>query len=192
MLIIGLIGKKNSGKDTVANYLMEKHYFEKFSLAYQVKEVCKNLFNFSYDELYGNEKDKINKLGISVRECCQKIGTEFGRNIIHDLFPNLKINRGELWIYHLRQFLKNTKYKKSKIVITDLRFKNEIDFIKSMGGYLIYIDSIYSIKDDDHISENIKLTSNDYDYILYNKSTKQDLYKNMNDICFKIYNKNNI
>jgi len=40
----------------------------------------------------------MDKIGIKPREAFQKIGTEFGRNMIHQLFPNIKIKLGELWI----------------------------------------------------------------------------------------------
>ena len=47
MIIVGLSGKAGSGKDTVANYLVEKHNFTKLAFAGVLKEGMKILFDLS-------------------------------------------------------------------------------------------------------------------------------------------------
>ena len=89
-MIIALGGKKGSGKDTLANYLVDKYNFTRYAFGDPVKLVCKELFDLTEDQLHGSLKDTVDKrLGITPREIFQKIGTEFGREYIHELFPNL-------------------------------------------------------------------------------------------------------
>ena len=56
MECIGLLGQKGSGKDTLADYLVNNKGFVKYSFATPVKNISKILFNLSYEQLYGNLK----------------------------------------------------------------------------------------------------------------------------------------
>jgi len=42
-VVIGLAGLKGSGKDTVADFLKNKHEFIKYAFAGSLKEACQNL-----------------------------------------------------------------------------------------------------------------------------------------------------
>ena len=137
-MIIGICGLKRVGKDTLADYIVSKYNFVKYSLGDPVKETCRHLFGFTDEQLYGNLKDTFDEnLGISPREAFQKIGTEFGRNYIHSLFPNLNIPREYLWCKHFENWYLQNKNK--NIIITDVRLKNELYMIKKLGGICIYI-----------------------------------------------------
>ena len=46
-MIIAFGGKKCSGKDTIANYLVEKHNCTRYALGDMVKLVCKELFDLT-------------------------------------------------------------------------------------------------------------------------------------------------
>ena len=53
-MIIGFLGRKRSGKDTVVNYLVKNYNFIRYAFGDPVKEVCKIMFNpnlISYEEL---------------------------------------------------------------------------------------------------------------------------------------------
>ena len=172
-MIIGIGGKKGSGKDTLAKYLINNNNFIRYAFGDPVKEVCRVLFDLSDEQLYGNKKDTFDeKLGVHPRELFQKIGTEFGRNYIHQLFPNLKIIKGDLWVDKFNNFFENNK--SVNIVITDVRFDSEINSIKDKGGTLIYIKRPNENKDDNHLSEII--TESKFDIIINNNSTKNELY----------------
>jgi hypothetical protein len=87
MECIGLLGQKGSGKDTLADYLVNNKGFVKYSFATPVKNISKILFNLSDEQLYGNLKEIIDdKLGISPRVIFQRLGTEFGQDLIYKLF----------------------------------------------------------------------------------------------------------
>ena len=60
------------------------------------------------------------------REALQKMGTEVGRDVFHTDF----------WVYELENRL---KLYTDPVVITDVRFPNEIDWIRSNGGKVYHI-----------------------------------------------------
>ena len=45
LLLIGLVGRKRHGKDTVADYLTQKYNFTKDSFASPLKKTLKELFS---------------------------------------------------------------------------------------------------------------------------------------------------
>lgn len=62
-MIIGIMGKAGSGKDTTADFLKKEENFVKISLADPLKRICKDVFDFSLEQLWGpserrNEPDK--------------------------------------------------------------------------------------------------------------------------------------
>lgn len=52
-MIIGLSGKKASGKSTVANYLTQTHRYKELSFADPLKRGCKEIFGLTDLELWG-------------------------------------------------------------------------------------------------------------------------------------------
>ena len=90
--LIGFIGRKSSGKDTSADYLIERYNYYKVAFGDPVKNVCKQLFLLSNEQLTDHTlKETIdNRWGISPRVMFQRIGTEFGQDYIFRLFPELK------------------------------------------------------------------------------------------------------
>ncbi len=182
-MIIGFAGKKRSGKDTITEHIINKYTsynFQRYAFGDPVKEVCRILFGFNEEQLFGDKKEDIdNEIGIKPREAFQKIGTEFGRNSIHKLFPDLKVREGELWIDIFKRYIRNNK---GNYIISDVRFQNEADAIRELGGIIIYIDSNYS-GEDGHESEKIEVK---YDYKLENYGTLEQFYENFNKLFMNI------
>jgi len=52
-MILGLSGLAGSGKDTVADILVSKHGFVKVALADPLKRICKEVYDFSDEQLWG-------------------------------------------------------------------------------------------------------------------------------------------
>jgi hypothetical protein len=53
MNLIGISGFAGSGKDTVADWLVREKAFVKLSLADPIKRICKDVFDFSDEQLWG-------------------------------------------------------------------------------------------------------------------------------------------
>jgi hypothetical protein len=176
-MIIGIAGKKGSGKDTLGLYISQKYGYIRYAFGDPVKEICKILFSLSEEQLHGNDKENITTLGITPRESFQKIGTDFGRDIIHNMFPTLNCIKGNLWVEIFNSYYNKNNNK--NIVITDVRFQNEVDIIKKNGGKIVYLNSLYCNNNDNHKSENDII---DYDIIIDNKGTIQELYENFDKL----------
>ena len=187
-VIIGLLGKKRSGKDTSGNYLIENYNFVKYAFADPVKQICKILFDFSDDQLNGNKKEGVDfRWYLTPRDAFQKIGTEFAQNDIYNYFPRLKerLKDEVIWVKLFR--LWHEKNKDKNIVITDVRFPHEIEAIKSLGGKIVKINR-YTENYDEHISENYidKIDKNDIFYKIDNNYKKEDLYSQIDTLINSI------
>ena len=137
--IIGICGFIGSGKDTVADYLVNFHGFRRESFANSLKDAVSQVFGWDRELLEGRTKEsrewretkdewwsKRLKQDITPRWVLQYWGTEVVRKGFHD----------DMWVASLENRLRNTK---DDIVITDCRFPNEIKAIKAVGGEVIRI-----------------------------------------------------
>ena len=59
MVIIGLIGNKRVGKDTIADYLVNNYNFKKYAFADQIKKISNIIFGWNGEQLDGEQKDII-------------------------------------------------------------------------------------------------------------------------------------
>jgi hypothetical protein len=137
-MIIGIVGFIGSGKGTAADILVNKHNFHKLSFADTVKDATAAIFGWPRNLLEGDTEESRNwreakdewwseKFGydISPRLALQMMGTEAGREVFHP----------DLWIHSLER--KMEMY--PNVVIADVRFPNEIDFIQSKGGFVVRV-----------------------------------------------------
>ena len=174
-MIIGLSGKKGSGKDTCADYLVEKYHFIKISFADTLKDVCQLIFQLSPDQLYGDKKELVDeRWGVSPRLIMQFVGTGLFRNQMSQLIPGIG---KEFWIKVLQEKIKKLLIGNpyANIIIPDCRFINEITFVKNMGGTVFRVNR-ESNSNDSHESENETDNYSDYNGILNNNKSKEELY----------------
>lgn len=176
-MIIGIAGKKGSGKDTIGDFLCENYGYIRYAFGDPVKDVCKILFGFNNRQLYGDKKEVMTNWGITPRRAFQVIGTEFGRKGLHELMPELKVDKGQLWI----EIFKRTCISTDNIVITDVRFENEAQAIRDKGGIIIMVESKFG-EEDEHESERADV---EYNYLVLNNGTKEELYDLVMEIIFR-------
>lgn len=164
MIIIGISGKKGSGKDTcaslLANELLAKYRLKVTlkSFADKLKKCCAILSN-QFEWVFYSQDDKNKKAGflsMTNRELMQKFG-DLTRQLDPDIWIKLALDINNV----------NTDV----LIITDVRFKNEAKAIKDKGGLLIRMESNRS-KEDNHESETDLNDYNDFDFnIINNKDT---------------------
>lgn len=164
-MIIGITGKKRSGKDTVASLLG----YEKRSFADPLKKACQVIFSLSDDQLEGDKEEVDPRWGVSSRKILQIVGTELFRNTL----PNY-MNIDNIWIESAKMWLERNKGK--NVIFTDVRFLDEARFIKKAGGIILRVVRDLENKDT-HSSETEtdKITA---DYTIYNNSSLEDLANN--------------
>ena len=62
--IIAICGYKRSGKDTVANFIVENYGYEHYKLATPLKECIQQLFGFTREEMEGHLKEEVNDIWV--------------------------------------------------------------------------------------------------------------------------------
>jgi len=176
--LIGICGKKRSGKDILANYLCNNYSFTNEKISEDLKNIIKILFGFTDNQLESNEKEDIDKSwGVSPRQTMKFIGTEIMQYKIQELLPNIKRN---FWI---NSFIKkHIENQTNNIVISDLRFLHEYEALKKYNIYIIRLERDLENNEDNHISET-EFLNIPPDVILSNNGTINDLY-NKCDIIF--------
>jgi hypothetical protein len=139
-MIIGFVGFIGSGKDTAADYLVNFHGFRRDSFANTLKDAVAAVFGWDRILLEGrtNEArdwreqvdtwwaDRLKMPNLTPRLMLQLWGTEVCRNGFHD----------DIWIASLENKMRKTK---DNIVISDVRFPNEINAIHNAGGIVVRV-----------------------------------------------------
>jgi hypothetical protein len=206
-MIIGICGFIGSGKDTVADYLVNFHEFRRESFANTLKDAVAAVFGWDRTMLEGRTKEArewreqpdqwwSNRLGreITPRKILQHWGTEVCRKGFHD----------DIWIASVENKLRKTG---DNVVISDCRFPNEISSITDAGGIVVrvvrgpepewYQDAVNFNQGDRnmswatsrsklerlgiHASETAWIGSN-FDYILDNNGSIDDLYTQIKNL----------
>lgn len=123
-LVIGLAGRAGSGKSYLASILAGGGYF-RHSFAAPLKAA---LIAMGMSKKLLNDKTTPSPFfnGKTSRYAMQTLGTEWGRNLIG---PDFWVNAwGE------------TLPKATRVVCDDVRFPNEVEAIRQLGGLILWID----------------------------------------------------
>lgn len=149
-MIIGLSGFARAGKDTVADYLVEKHGFVKLSFATPMREALYRLNPFIQvaemqrvplaSVVDGMGWENLKAESPDIRPLMQRLGTEVGRQMFgEDFWVDLAVKEAA---------------KHDKIVFADTRFKNEADAIRNGDGQVWRIERPGFEAANGHISEH--------------------------------------
>lgn len=139
-MIIGFVGFIGSGKDTAADYLVNFHGFRRDSFANTLKDAVANVFGWDRVLLEGRTKEarewreqvdtwwaaRLNMPNLTPRWVLQYWGTEVCRHGFHD----------DIWIASVENKMRKTS---DNIVISDVRFPNEIKAIHNAGGIVVRV-----------------------------------------------------
>lgn len=170
--LIGLSGYAQSGKDTVANYLVNEHGFIRLSFAdnirnflYEVNPIVEQDEFFTFvrvQELVDANGWDIAKVTTpEIRTLLQKLGVG-ARKVFGDTF----------WVDQVFKVVMANP--DNNYVITDVRFQNEATALSDTGGVLWRIERAGVGAANDHISEH-DLDNWTFDTYLHNSTTIEDL-----------------
>jgi hypothetical protein len=131
-LLIGLTGLAGSGKSTVAGMLADEFAFTELALADPILEMLCTLFQTAgVDQAWAVEralKEQPTLLGYSYRHLAQTLGTEWGRSLAEDF-----------WLRVIALRLQTPELEGENVVISDVRFPNEAEFIRQRGGVVVRV-----------------------------------------------------
>jgi hypothetical protein len=196
-MIIGVCGFIGSGKDTIADYLVNFHEFRRESFASTLKDAVSSVFGWDRTMLEGRTKEarewreevdqwwaeRLAMPTLTPRWVLQYWGTEVCRRSFHD----------DIWIASLENKLRNSR---DHVVISDCRFPNEIKSIKDAGGKIIWVKrgelpEWYDLAIDANQGSNVSINElkmkkihasetawvgTEFDYVIENNGSVQDLY----------------
>ena len=133
-ILIGLTGKACSGKSTIAQHLVDRHHFARISLADPIRNGIAAMFPIPTNCLIDRdlkEQPHLALCGKSPREAMQTLGTEWGRRMIGD----------NIWLHVAQHKIDYTKDIETirGIVVDDIRFENEADWIRNQGGEIWHV-----------------------------------------------------
>ena len=190
-MLIGIVGLIGSGKDTVANRLVEKHGFVRDSFAKSLKDAVSSMFNWDREMLEGNtsssrhwreQPDKFwsEKFGkpVTPRWVLQHFGTEVMRGNMYD----------GIWVDSCLG-----RYKGKNTVISDTRFPNEVKQIRLNGGTIIrvkrnedpewfinYVEG--NIEPKGIHSSEYAWAKEEFDFVIENNGNKETLYAKIDEL----------
>lgn len=190
--LIGLGGRLRSGKDEVADRLVAEHGYVKIGMSDALHEAM-----LAIDPLIGFEEmvlvrktsegvqfrrdtpsrysEVIERFGYveakklpEVRRLLQQLGTEVGRNMVGE----------NVWVNIMARKIDDHRAAGHPVVVTGIRFPNEVEMIRELGGTSVWIDrpGVEAPTEGTaaHASEN-SVGADDFAVILDNSSTLEDL-----------------
>lgn len=207
-MIVGVVGFIGAGKDTVSNLLCNNSRCrsEKRSFAGPLKDVCSSIFGWERKLLEGDTVESRDfretpcmfwsrKLGIpnfTPRLALQLVGTDVLRNHFHT----------DIWLNSLEYRLRQQSTPNTITIISDARFRNELDLIKSMGGKIIWVQrgelpewyDIAAEANAGNVLAKRKMNttyrdvhSSEWDWAGYEVDFVIDNNGSMEDLCTKVY-----
>jgi hypothetical protein len=142
--------------------------FKKISFASPMREFCSNLLSaLGHDGvvlLRDKKEEKVAGIGVSPRQMMQTLGTEWGRSCIHP----------ELWIMVAAGAVEQQRNQGRNVVIDDVRFPNEAEMIRRLGGELWLVDRPGTAYEGGHASEGA-LVDLMPDAVINNSGSLEDL-----------------
>lgn len=174
-MVIMLGHKMQRGKDTAGSHLVRKYGFTRVAFADEIKEICKVMYDFTEEQLYGSQKCQIDsRYGITPRQVFQEVGEE-NRRRDQDVWARMASKK-------VIPLLEQNK----SVVITDFRYPNEFNCIQSIvpTGVKVYpveikrpeMDDNSELTNTEHVSETA-LDGFNWLVSIYNTGTIDKLYQ---------------
>lgn len=152
--IIGIHGKRGSGKDTIANHIKTYHtrHFRSVAFADPIRAMLKAGLGLTDAHFEYPLKDEVMpEYGIRPRDLMQPLGTEFGREHLSKI-PGWLLE-DNLWVKRAEPMVNLYKDSGFNVLITDVRFENEAKWIREQGGEVWHITRPSLTTVDGHKSE---------------------------------------
>lgn len=140
-MLIGIVGIAGSGKTLIAKHLVERRDYTRMRFADPLKRMLRDGLGLTDEEVDGSQKSTPNSVfaGRTPRYLMQTLGTEWGRKkVSHDIWVNI--------------WKRDAARAGPRVVVDDVRFPNEADAIRSLGGVIwrVYRPGVVAAS---HISE---------------------------------------
>lgn len=166
-LIIGFIGPKGSGKDYAYSILF-KHFnnVDRVAFADPIKNTICELFSLQPEQLELIKRcPQIDFINHETNNC---YGSSTGRDFVRNIGMLMRNYDDQQFNRYVEDKIKDNP--NTNWVVTDVRFPNEVELIKRLGGVLIEINR-EGYTYDQHVTESGKLP---HDYLVDNDENFED------------------
>lgn len=199
-MIIGLSGRKCSGKAEIANVLVENFKFKRLYMALPLKKIISELVGFDVNEKQETKTAIVDKVldendiklvsqrtGIDenfIRTETQGVTFHTVRDMLQIIGTDVIRKYNPLW--HINEVMKLID-NKSSYVIDDIRFPNEKKAIEERGGDTWFIVRPLINDISNHISETSLQWQDFGNKIIFNNIPLNALHKKWNFAFTEIY-----
>lgn len=128
-MLIGLTGDIGAGKDTVADILVREG-FRHLAFKDPIRDALEGIFGVDpgiFSDRVLKEKPHAQLFGKTPRELLISLGTDWGRSMVHP----------DIWTQLVERKVKESA--DADVVVSDIRFDNEAEMIKRLGGFVFKI-----------------------------------------------------
>jgi len=166
--LIGIVGYRKVGKSTARDYLVRVHGCVHRPFAGPLKNMLRVL-GLAEAHLDGGLKEEPCELlmGRTPRYAMQRLGTEWGRDMIHS----------DLWVETWKREVAKVG---APVVADDLRFPNEAVALRALGGFVLRLRR-QGRNASDHPSET-ELDGIQPDFTINNNGTPEELYGALREV----------
>lgn len=191
-LVIGLGGKLRSGKDTVADYLVHEYGFVKLGMSDALSEALLTLdpiveVGEGHMTRYKGLIERVGyveaKKSPEVRRLLQRLGTEVGRKMLGE----------DTWVKPALDKITHWWGEGKPVVLTGIRYPNEIEMIHDLGGVSVYVDRpllaeqtttqpterVTAALDAAIHSSETSVKPEEFSYTIHNEGTLVDLWQDV-------------
>lgn len=166
--IIGLTGYAQSGKDTIAQILVDKYGYTRIAFADKIRDFIYEVNPMVGCSPTGYLQNLIKLVGWDAAKKEPQV-----RRLLQDLGVGArKVFGEEFWITQSLEPIYNSS--NNKFVITDVRFENEAHMVKSLGGQVWRVKRLGVNAVNEHVSE-FEMDGYKVDQIFVNNGTIEDL-----------------
>lgn len=166
-LIIGFAGAKGSGKDTGFKLLDELYpnRFQRVAFADPIKNTICQIFGLTVDQL--NTVKRVTDIAIVDTNTNDHYGHLSGRDLVREIGMLMRNYDDQQFNRYVENIIKSNP--NQDFIITDVRFDNEIELIKRIGGVVVRVDRDCCLYDN-HVTEQ---QCQNPDYIIDNNHDLQ-------------------
>lgn len=198
------VGMKHVGKDTVKDFVTEivkKRNVTTINIAFAdaLKELIADFYGLErsvYDSFEAKETPLTTNPRWTYRTLCEQLGTNVCRTIRPKIWIDIvrqKIEQHQFFYgptvrWHMLELGLPIPLEEKLIQVTDVRFKDEYDMLKSLGAKFVQVNRVFpniETKDQQHVS-NIFNPDMKPDHIIHNFGTLQELKTRVEKMCSEI------
>lgn len=172
MKLIGIAGTAGSGKDTAADFLKLHYNYKSVAFADPIRAGMKAIAGLEDKHFQHPTKEIVLvEFGKSPRQMMQTLGTDWARELVHKDF----------WLILAGKHVENIHKDGYHAVITDVRFENEANYVRSKGGVVWHLKRNGAGTEHVHASE-AGVAFLDGDSVIDNNGSLLNLYMQVSEL----------